>query len=323
MNYLIYIPFALFLFACGSNPNQNDQLSKDDLDALIEQELKNEQRAKFGGGNYSFETITDPPKVAELNKKILIEQKKSKALQNSQSNQSLGDKYKSGDQSVVPEIIQILKGNDVDKKRTLYFDLQRSYDDPIEYQITNEKIIKTVFENLKKKEDQANAIQLAGYMKLQGYIKQFENLLESADAENKNRLLYWLSEEGSSTLPLDYIIEKIQTKKIDLVKDYNAIDVLGSYSENGTANNQKRAIDACIKIYNDKLIPSSKFEETKSYWSSDNPANALIDVLLESSDPGVVAIANDLIKKDIAVGQATLFLCKLEGKTHQEKALAL
>ncbi|MEM6686640.1 MAG: hypothetical protein AAF617_12735 [Bacteroidota bacterium] len=297
---------------------QESGLSKAELAQLFEQEKRNEERAKYGTETSIVLVVSNPEKVKKLRQYIHKKNRLQKIKELAElKNRSLAERYKAGDESVVSEIIQTLKGDDEKARKNIYFDLSKKYDDPDSYMIKEEELINAIFKNLSLTTDESAVIQLAGYMKLAGYVKRFEDYLLSNKAQDVNRLLYWLGSDGKSKKALAYAEELIFSSAFDFENYDYAMSALEGFSKNGDAATQQKVFEICLKIYDKKLIPKAQFEEMKDMWSSTNPAISLTDILLNATDKRVISIANDLIKSGIRQQEAVAALVRLEGAKHQ------
>ncbi len=311
--------FLSVLIFTGCKSQEKTNLSDKELQNLIEQEKNTENRAKYGSSNQEIIIISDVQEVDKLLKQYdEIRKNKQTELTNKHKNKSLSERYKTGDKTVVPQIITILKGTDSKQKRELYNSLSRNFDESDDYNITEPELIRIILGNIDKPDDENSVIQLAGYMQLPGYVEVFENHLLSGKSKDIGRLVFWLGKEGSSIRALDYAGKLILTSKVDLEKDYWIMSGLEGFSQGGSEEVKKKTFELCFEIYNRKLISKSRFEEMKSSWSSGNPAYGLTNILLNHGDKQIIPFANELIKDGINKDQALNALIRLEGAKHKQ-----
>jgi len=127
-----------FLSSCSG-----EEQTRFDEKALLEKERKTEANAKYGDKTPSIQVITDPQAVAALRKSMEENFQLKKQVASSRK-KGLAEAYKSGDKTVVPEIIRLLKSQEEQQKKSLLFQLQKRYDDPENYVITERGIIDEV-----------------------------------------------------------------------------------------------------------------------------------------------------------------------------------
>ncbi len=310
---LLFIALIFLVMALSCNNQGNGNISANELKNILEREKKNQDRAKYGGHQAEIEIITNPQKVQHL--KNYISRKKSeerkKALAKSQ-NKTLVERYKTGDQSAIPQIIETLKGQDLKAKKMIYHHLSRRYDESDNYQIIEPELIKAILNNITLPEEENQVIQLAGFMNLNGHLEIFEERLLSGKSKDESRLMYWLGKEGSSLKSLDYFEKIILAEDFKFDENHNMMSGIEAFAKNGTSEAKEKALEIALAIYHKKIIPAKKFEEMKTIWSSANPAIDLTKILLESTDQRVIPIAKQFIKEEISVDKALVALIQLE-----------
>ncbi|MEP3374697.1 MAG: hypothetical protein ABJL43_01145 [Maribacter dokdonensis] len=323
MRHINLLIIVLFLVT-SCNGQEKGKISKEELQELYKREKKNEERAKYGGENSKIEVVTNPEKVEKL--KSYISEKnseKNKKELEANKNKSLSERYKSGDKTVIPFIIETLNSNDTDKKKELYRNLSRRYDEPEDYSIIEPELTKAILKNISISEDEKSVIQLAGFMKLEGYPEVFEERLLSGKSQDDNRLIYWLGADGKSQKTLQYIEKLLSANKFDFEENDYVMSGLEGFAENGNAEIKNKTLDICLDIYNRKLIPKERFDEMKTSWSSSNPAIDLTEILLESGDVRVIPIAKQFVQNEVRAEKALAALINLEGDTHRDLVFEL
>ena len=307
------------LIVASCKGQEKNKISDKDLQKLYEQEIRNEERAKYGNQKTKVKIISKTKEVEHLKKYIQKknEERKLKELKELK-NKTLTERYKAGDKSVIPQIIEILKSNNKEARKNIYLALNKSYDDPENYTIQDSELIKTIFDNINIIEDQKHIIQLAGYMKFPNYTHTFKYLLLSGKSENVNRLIYWLSQDGKSTKVLDFIEQLILEDDFDFNKYDYVMSGLEGFAENGNINAQKKVVEICLTIYHKNLIPNDNFVKMKNSWSSSNPAISLTNILFKYGDKRVIPIAHDFLKKEIDEEGALTALIRIEGETQKQ-----
>lgn len=316
LNLTFFISMLLFT-QCKSQ--EKTSLTDKELQNLVEQEKRNENRAKYGSSDQEIVIISKAEHIDKLLKQYEeIRKSKRAELAAKVKNKSLSERYKSGDKSVVPQIIKVLNDAKSKEKQELYNDLSRDFDGPEEYNITEPEIIKAILNNINQPNDEKAVIQLAGYMQLPGYVEVFENHLLSGQSKDIGRLIFWLGKEGSSSRAIDYTKKLILESKIDLEEESWIMSGLEGFSRSKNETIKKKTFDLCLEIYNRKLIPKNRFEEMKSSWSTGNPAYGLTNILLSLGDKQIIPFANELIKDGINKDQALNALIRLEGAKHKQ-----
>ncbi|WP_271770012.1 hypothetical protein [Aquimarina algiphila] len=317
MNYRKLVFLSICVLAITSCKKQEKNRSfEEEMKLLYEQEKKNEDRAKYGGDTKEIKIISNAKEVEKEKLRI------SKNIQQKQEEEQkifekdFAGRYKKGDKTVIPQLIEILQKGDAKAKRSLYYELGTTYDTP-EYKMVEPELIKIILDNIDTLEDEKSVIQLAGIMKLPGYVKKFEEHLFSGKSKDIQRLIYWLGQEGSSFKTLGYLKNKILSRKFDLNEEDWLMSGVEGFVENGNENVKKTAIDLCFDIYRQKLISQENFNKMKDSWSSSNPAIDLTTILLESGDNRAVPFARELLEKGISEEQAFGTLIQLEGEKHK------
>ena len=184
----------LLIFIISCNGQEKGTISDKDLNALLEQERKNEERAKNGSQTSVVNVITNASEVKQLKQYILEKNKEKQTKELAKlKNKTLAERYKSGDKSVVPLLVKTLNGDDENERNDIYRNLRRVYSDSETYNIIEDDLIKAILSNISIEADEKAVIQLAGFMDLPGYSDVFENHLFNNKPKDVNRLLYWLA----------------------------------------------------------------------------------------------------------------------------------
>jgi hypothetical protein len=316
LNTIWIIILAIFSSCDGQ---EKGKISSNELQELFEREKKNEARAKYGGNSSEIQIITKQEEIERLKNYVTAKNsdKLSKELAESK-NKTLSERYKSGDKTVIPQIIEILGGNDTDSKNEIYNGLRRRYDEAEEYNISEPELAINILKNISVREDEKSVIQLAGFMQLEGYSEVFEKQLLSGKSQDEERLIYWLGAEGKSEKALEYIKNLILDENFDFEDDDYVMSGLVGFFDEGNGTIRKETFEICLDIYNRQLIAKEKFEEMNTSWSSTNPAIDLTKILLESEDERAIPIAKQFIENDIRAEKALVTLIKLEGVKHND-----
>jgi hypothetical protein len=300
---------CVFYISCDKKPNDQTGLSEDDLSDLIKREKANEDRAKYGSVK-DVKIISDPNEVTKIKKEISakIEQQKKRET-------TLAEKYKNKVPGSLQKIIEVLKSNDKDAKRELYSDLQELDREP---GITEPELIKVIFDNIEKPSDEENAIQLAGYTKIPGYVEKFESRLLSGKSKDTGRLLFWLSSDGTSKKALGYISSVIERGVMTKEEKEDITTALQYFSERGTPETKKMAGELALTILRKKIISSKDFNKNIS-----GAAGNLLMALYTTNDPEVIAIAEQCLAKKIREEEALNYLIKVKGVKYKDQVFSL
>lgn len=318
---IIYLGlFCLFITSCKQQ--QKEGLSEDEMQQLFEQETANAKRAKYGNSNTPIAVIEDQAQVTKLKEEILekkARQKQEELDELSKTNNSLTQRYKKGDKTVVSQIIAPLKGNDASLRKSIYSGLTAEYGEKNTYKISEPELIQTIFHNLSIKEDEKDVVQLAGAMELPGYVPLFEQQLLSGKAQEPDRLIYWLGKDGSSLKTIQYLQKQLDAGKFDP----NKTDLYGvnEFSKNGNEQVKKAVFDFTYTIYTRKLIADERFKEIQTAYASMNPAIAVLQILLHSNDKKVIPIALNCLDQKIFTELALTALIKLDSDKYKELPL--
>ncbi len=297
-------------------------ISEKDLRLLMEQEKKNEEMSKRAGDVSKITIIDNPEQVVSV-KKIVAEKAEQyqKKIQKEQEKESLTDRYKAGDKTVVPALVAILRGDNKSAKADVYHGLDGRYDGPQGYSIADPELAKAILDGIDRLEDEKSAIQLAGIMSVPGYAYKMEARLLSGKSQDLGRLVYWLGVDGKSITSLHYIIKQVLDKKINLEETEWVMTGIKEYSQNGDAKVKQMVVNFCYQLYDGNYISKKKYNEMKSMSSTANPAEDVVEILLHLGDSRIIPMASDLLKRGIKEVHAIEALIRLEGNKHKETVI--
>jgi len=318
MKHLLSSIFIFILFYSCNQSNKNG-ISQEEYKQLLEQELQNQNRAIKGAKEVKITVVTDIETIEKLRtaanqKKVKLELEKQLEKQKA----SLADRYKNGDKSVIQKITHILESNNLKEKKELYRILSTQYDAPENYSISEKELRMCILNNIAKKDDEEDVVQLAGIMKFPEYPKVFEERLLSNKSGDIDRLIYWLGNDGSSEATVDYAEKLIFSNSFDFDKYKYVLSGLENFYENGNYTIKKKVFNIFLDIYNKGLISKEKYLELKTTWSSSNPAINVTNILLKYGDQRVIPIARDFIKMEINESSALIFLIKQNDKNTEQ-----
>jgi len=288
------------------------------MKSLLDKELKTQENAKHGDKHPSIQIITDAGQIATLRTSMEENIQRSKDAA-SLKKKSLAEVYKDGDKTVVPGIIRILKSKDETQKKELLFQLQKRYDDPESYSITEQAIIDEVLNGVDDAVFEKEAVQLAGMNALPGYEKKFQARLLSGMSTDMGRIFYWLGKQSQDTKPLDYVSQLIRDGKLPSDDLQWVLAGLESYGQKGGAAIKDKVGEIALIIYQRKLISDEKIEDLKKSAYTTEDAETLLTCLFAYGDKRVVPIAKDILARKIRVVGPEKALIRLEGPQHLEK----
>ncbi|GGA86612.1 hypothetical protein [Puia dinghuensis] len=310
-----YLPLAvLFLHSFMSCSGQQGNSKKEEMDSLINRELRNQDNAKTGNKHPMIQVITDPKEVARLRQEIeeKIHIQKIAELE-AKKKKSLAEAYKSGDKTVVPAIVEILKGNDKRKKGQLLAGLCKKYDDPEDYSIKEQRIIDLILKAVDDPVFEKEAVQLAGINALPGYEEKFEARLLSGKSTDAGRIFFWLGKQAKSHKALDYVAMRVRENSVTPEELDGLIAGLEGFGEKGSPEVRKAVADIALAIYRKKLISDERIEDLKNSAMTSDAAEGLLACLFDYGDQQVIPIAKDILNRHIRVVGPVKALIRLEG----------
>lgn len=291
------------------------------MESLLNQELKNQENAKSGNKHPSIQVVTDPNQIALLRQDIEAKMEQSKrALSEAAQKKGLAETYKTGNKTIVPEIISILKSTDESKKKDLLRGLcKHESEDADNYSITEQAIIDLVLNDVDNPVFEKEAVQLAGINALPGYENKFETRLLSGNSTDAGRIFFWLGKEAKSHKALAYITMQIRGNKVSQDEVNGIISGLEGYGTKGDPAMKTAVGNLALTIYQKKLITDARIEELKNSAYTSDAAEGLLTCLFEYGDKQVIPIANNILERKIRVVGPIKALVRLEGPQHLEK----
>jgi hypothetical protein len=316
--------FAGLLLLAGCNgPEPKDE--KTEMDELWKRELANQEKAKSGNKNPEVTIITDPGEVSRLRnriKKKIVEKQKADAATVTK-NLSLCQRYKKNDKSVVSAILAVLRSNDQKKKSEVYDELEKDYDDPDNYVITEPALVARIFKGIDDPADEVMAVQLAGLNKIPGYEKHFEKRLLSGQSVDEGRIFFWLGEAAKCKESLAYMSARIKKIRLPEKQLDNVISGLVRYGENGDQDIRNMVGEMAIVIYQGRMMAEQRIEDLKMSAYTSDAAEGLLQCLFNYGDKRVVPVAKDILQRNIRIEGPVKALLRLEGPQHMSKIYAL
>jgi hypothetical protein len=313
--------FLLFLSLLTGCSGQQQTSKADEMVTLINQELKNQQNAKYGNRHPSVEVISDTAEVAHLRKvgemKILLQVQKAEKVKT-----GLAEAYKNGDRSVVPAIVNILKGNEPGEKKALLSDLVTLVNDPEQYTVKEQAIIDLVLKAVDDPLLEEEAMQFAGINALPGYENKFESRLLSGKSTDAARLFFWLGKKGKSRKAFGYVVAWVNSGKINPDALTYIISGMEGYGENGDLNMKMEVGQLALMIYRKKLITDEETAELKKSvlaGTTSMRVEGLFRCLFKHGDKQVIPVAKEMLDRQIMPTYAIQALIRLEGPQHIDK----
>jgi hypothetical protein len=318
--YTCFFILLTVLAACQSSGSPRQDKA---IDNLFEREQQNQNNAKYGNKNPDIQVVTDAAQVAAI-KHLVQSQERQKAQA---ANEQLAKKgpvglYKAGNKMAVPDIIRLLNSRNKERINDLLSELQKNYDDPETYTITEPEIINRILQAVNDPALEKAAIQTAGINNLTGHRQVFENRLRSGKSTDQGRLLYWLSREGNNPVALEYMNTMIRAGKVTTENVSGIITCLEYYGEKGNAATQQLVGDLSLIIYRKNLIPQEEFEELKESAYTSGAAESLLNCLFKYGNEQVIPIANNTLSGKIRTEGPVLALIRLQGPQHLGKVYA-
>lgn len=162
-------------------------------------------------------------------------------------------------------------------------------DQPNNYQFPKE-VQDLVIDNFSLEDN--DYIWLLGRYKFDGYVKFFENKLLSANIQRQSVLLYWLGEDGTSTIGFQKLSKILKNKKIDIADNWRFLDALYFYMYSPDSNIRLQAIDLALEIYNSKNI-YNKILKNDEYGAKDFETG-LLSELFSTGESKIIPLAKKL-----------------------------
>lgn len=320
-NFLLAFSVSISMLACNSQEKKDNKAMMDDL---LKRELANQENAKSGNQNPQIQIITDLVKVEKLRKDITrkITAQEIARAKDAAENKSLWQRYKQNDKSVVLPMLKILRGNNIGGKSEIYDGLEKDYDDPETYAITETELVEQILKGIENPLEEEDAVQLVGLNKITGYQDRFEKRLLSGQSTEEGRIFFWLGGEAKNIRVLDYIEARIKTKKLPGEELDEIISGLEKFGEKGNAEIKKKVGELALFIYQNKLIPRERIEELKNSAFTSDAAETLLICLFKYGDKNIIPIAYDILNRKIRITGPVTALIRLEGTRHLDRVYA-
>ncbi|KGO83243.1 hypothetical protein Q763_04335 [Flavobacterium beibuense F44-8] len=207
--------------------------------------------------------ITDRENVALINRYIDARNREKEIKENElklAKENMLGERYKKGDKTTIPQIIAILKSRDVIAISDLFNELELEYDATKRTTLfLDDSIKKELFPLIEEPELEHTIVQFLGYNRVEGYIKLFEERLLSGKSTNEDRILYWLGSDGTSEKTVDYCINPNEVKSSALFGED-----LSLFLQNGTPEIKVKILNFMTEIVLKNPVKESFFYDTPS-----------------------------------------------------------
>lgn len=175
---------------------------------------------------------------------------------------SIFDRYVNGETKLIDSIALIFKSNDIKFKKSLF---QSMLERPFDFQFPKD-VQKIILSNFSL--DDIDFVWIIGRYKFDGYVQFFESKLLTGNIEQQANLLYWLGNDGTSTIGFHHLKKMLTTKSINIYENSRLLDALYNYMYSSTPNIKSEAIDLAIEIYNSKRI-YNQIHEYGEYYAKD------------------------------------------------------
>ncbi|WP_330442456.1 hypothetical protein [Flavobacterium sp. C4GT6] len=207
--------------------------------------------------------ITDKENVALINRYIDARNREKEIKENElklAKENTLGERYKKGDKTTIPQIIAILKSRDESAISDLFNELELEDDTTKRTRLfLDDSVKKELFPLIEEPELERTIVQFLGYNRVEGYIKLFEERLLSGKSTNKDRILYWLGSDGTSEKTVDYCISPNEVKSSALF-----VGDLRPFLENGTPEIKAKILNFMTEIVLNNPVKESFFKDRPS-----------------------------------------------------------
>jgi len=295
------------------------------MDQLLQQEHEKQQQTKYGHPNPTIEVITDRATVKQLRAEVLrqIAEAKSKAASIPVDEVTkLAQQYRRHEAGAVPAIVAILQGNNSKQRIGMMEALGKKSDDPDDYTIKEPAISGAILQAIERPEEEKTVVQVAGFMRVPGYIPVFQQRLLSGHSTDEGRIFYWLSHTSEGVNSLPYIKQKIRAKQTNEQELDWFISGLQNLADSGSTDIQNKVGDLAIYIYNNHLLNADRYEDLKTSVMTSDAAETVLACIFKYGDIRAIPIAKDIIKRKIRIEGPVLALLRLEGAQHLDKVRA-
>ena len=186
--------------------------------------------------------------------------------------QSLGQRYKQGDYNVIPQMLDILQGNDNEAKNDLLNQLGFDYLERKKDTLKLEPRLQTaIFELLDDDILESAVVQFLGYNRIEGSLLEFEKRLNLEKTETKPRMFYWLAQKGDSRAATKYAISVLENYG-NREDNYWYMTSLKDHLQNTKSDSTKaQIIDALFDAIEANQITLEDLEETPKHSFLNNP----------------------------------------------------
>jgi hypothetical protein len=213
-------------------------------------------------------TITDTQKVIFISNYIDAKNRIAKERKEKEKEIELnlpGVRYKNGDNTVVPEIIAIFKGSDVEKKNETLNQMEYDYDPDEKPHTIDPEIANLIFAMVNDTVTEASAVQYLGYNHIEGSIPVFEKRLTSGASSDVDRLFYWIAEDekGQHDASIDFIKSSYQSNPNFFEDTIWITSSLGEYLKRASEDSKNKILEIAYD-YIGKNIPKGIVPERES-----------------------------------------------------------
>lgn len=303
----IAILFTLSLFNC-SKTNSDSPKKKEKL-IVVNKPTEDEVIPLF---NENLVKITNARKVKQLKDSILFAQreKELKKLQN----KSLTERYKLGDTTVINKIITLFKGSKEEDIKTALNDLRRSYNAKSGYAIKESNLQEAIFSLLSDKRYAFEVIQLAGVLKIKGYIELFEQETFKDNHPFSGRCFYWLARNGAVSDSVLMHVKSLILNNGDPKKTQNDYFLgLKECMKRGKQNLQKEVGAFAIDLFNKELISMDELIQSVNQGVSSDPGINVSYCVINSHLKNSAPLLNKFLTHNIFEEESLAALVKLNG----------
>lgn len=194
--------------------------------------------------------------------RIKSEEKTQKQkIKDSIFNNQIGIRYKHGDSSVKPKIINILRRKDLEEIYDLFQQLEVDYNKREEGIVLENDLKQEIFSLITNKKFEHIVVQFVGFNRVSGGKELFEERLLSGESSDNDRIFYWLA-EFESQKAIDYIYNQYINNKINL-EEYSWIESgFSEYLNNNDLNSKNKILDIVYDYLKKKPLTKKRYTES-------------------------------------------------------------
>ncbi|MFC7774766.1 hypothetical protein [Flavobacterium sp. GCM10027622] len=252
-------------------------------------------------------TITDTKEVQLISQyieKCVVEKKKKEAKLKLEHESKLGRRYRNGDNSVVPDIIKILREKNLEKINTLLSEMDLVFDEKPKKLILDPAIKQLLFQYIEDENLEHIVVQFLGINKIEGSIPLFENRLLSGQSKDNGRIFFWLAQEGTTEKAVNYIHELYFKQGKNLLHETWIFEGISEILKKGSEQEKKKILDIVFDYLEKNPVTNADFKHDThlSFFSESQLKLALLSIVLDNGDQrtfGLLKKIEDTLIKEL------------------------